>query len=127
IANQFIGDADISPDGKRIALSQFVQEGGLLRRHLVILPAEGGKPTMKTIPWPDGDSLRWAPSGDALTYVKELDGVGNLWSQPLDGSAPKQVTQFTNLQLFSYAWAPDGKQLFLSRGQNTSDVVLISD
>ena len=127
LADNFLGDADISPDGKSVALSQFIEEGKLLRRHLVVIPAAGGKPTMKTIPWPDGYAIRWAPSGSALTYVKETEGVGNLWSQPLDGGAPKQVTSFTNLQIFSYDWTPDGKQLFLSRGQNISDVVQISD
>jgi Tol biopolymer transport system component len=78
-------------------------------------------------PWPDGFALRWAPSGDALVFIKESEGVGNLWSQPLDGSAAKRLTDFPALQIFFYAWSPDGKQIYFSRGQFTSDMVLISD
>ena len=90
------------------------------------MPTQGGKPE-KTVLWPDGFHLRWAPTGDALTYFREVNGVGNLWTQPLDGSPPRQITNFTSLQIFSYDWTPDGKQLALSRGQETSDVVLITD
>jgi eukaryotic-like serine/threonine-protein kinase len=122
-----LGDADFSPDGKRIVYSQYIQEGNLLRRHLTVIGAEGGQPIGKTIPWPDGFAPRWDPSGTSLIYAKETEGVGNLWSQPLDGSPPKQITNFTAQQIFAYDWSPDGKQLFLSRGQTSNDVVLISD
>jgi len=127
LSDTFLGDADFSPDGSKIVFSQYVPEGGLLRRRLVVIGAEEGKPIGKTLSWPDGFAARWEPSGQALTYAKETDGVGNLWSLPLDGSAPKQITNFTALQIFSYEWSPDGKQMYLSRGQTSNDVVLISD
>jgi Tol biopolymer transport system component len=127
LTDSFLGDADFSPDGKRILYSQYVPEGGLLRRHLAVINSEGGPPIGKTLSWPDGFAARWEPSGDAVIYAKETDGVGNLWRQPLDGSAPQQITNFTALQIFAYEWSPDGKQLFLSRGQTSNDVVLISD
>jgi len=127
LADTYLSEADISADGKKIVYSQYIQDGGLLRRHLAVIGPEGGKPIGKTIPWPDGYAVRWDPSGAALIYVKETEGVGNLWSQPLDGSAPRQITNFTALQIFSCDWSPDGKQLFLSRGQTSNDVVLISD
>ncbi|MCI0659253.1 MAG: hypothetical protein L0170_19535, partial [Acidobacteria bacterium] len=127
LSDTFLGDADFSPDGKSIVYSQYEPEGGLLRRHLAVISTEGDKPAGKTFSWPDGFALRWEPSGAALIYAKETDGVGNLWSQPLDGSAPGQITNFTALQIFSFEWSPDGRQLFLSRGQTSNDVVLISD
>ena len=127
LADQSLGEAEFSPDGKSVVLNRYIEEGGLLRRNIAVVSTQDGKPTAKPIPWPDGYGLRWAPAGDALTYVKETDGVGNLWRQALDGSAPKPITDFTNLQLFTYAWAPDGGRVFLSRGQITRDAVLITD
>ena len=128
LAESTLGGAgtEISPDGKWITNSTYLEQGGRSWRGVVVLPAEGGKPR-KSFLWPDGFQLRWAPAGDALTYGREVDGVGNLWSQPLDGGPPRQITSFTGLQIFSYDWSPDGKQLVLSRGQETRDVVLITD
>jgi serine/threonine protein kinase len=45
----------------------------------------------------------------------------------LDGEAPKQVTDFKTDQIFWFDFSRDGKQLALSRGTQTSDVILIRD
>jgi Tol biopolymer transport system component len=91
-----------------------------------VFPLEGG-PAIHTIPFPEGLTIRWTPTGDGLTYSRETDGVSNIWKQPLDGTPPKPITDFKTGQIFSYDWSPDGKQLILSRGQVTSDVILITD
>ena len=54
-------------------------------------------------------------------------GVSNLWAQPIDGGAPKQLTDFKNDLIFAFDFSRDGKQLALSRGTLTSDVILISN
>ena len=129
ITDMFISEGSFSPDGKRIVYDSFVKErqGDLFRRQMVVVDAETGKPVLPMIPWQDGFALRWAPTGDALVYVKELEGVGNLWRQPLDGSAPRRITDFPAQLIFFYDWSPDGKQIYFARGQFTSDMVLISD
>jgi len=115
-----------SPDGKLIACETFVAKGNRLERTMQVFPSEGG-PAIHTIPFPEGFTLRWTPSGDGLTYSGEIGGASNIWKQPLDGSPPKPITDFKTGQIFSYDWSPDGKQLILSRGRVTSDVVLITD
>jgi hypothetical protein len=55
------------------------------------------------------------------------NGVTNLWAQPIDGSPPKQLTNFASERIFNFDFSRDGKQLALSRGTETSDVVLISN
>jgi Tol biopolymer transport system component len=55
------------------------------------------------------------------------NGVTNLWAQPIDGSAPTQLTNFASERIFSFDFSRDGKQVALSRGTQTSDVVLISN
>ena len=54
-------------------------------------------------------------------------GVGNLWAQPLNGGPPTQITDFKSDRIFDYAWSRDGKQLAVSRGKTTRDVVLLTD
>ncbi|HYJ47579.1 MAG TPA: hypothetical protein VEV81_13275, partial [Pyrinomonadaceae bacterium] len=54
-------------------------------------------------------------------------GVSNLWMQPAEGGKPVQLTDFKADQVFGFDWSRDGKQIVLSRGVVTSDVVLFSD
>jgi hypothetical protein len=49
----------------------------------------------------------------------------NLWTLPLDGGPPRKITAFVSDQIIHYAWSRDGKQLLLTRGKESSDVVLI--
>ena len=66
------------------------------------------------------------PDGRALTYVDQRDNVGNVWSQPLAGGPPTQLTDFKDNQIFSFDWLRDGR-LVSSRGFRASDAVLIKD
>ena len=115
----------ISRDGKLVAfLSQDPQSQ---RLRPAVVSIDGGKITLPSGFPPDADSFKWSPDGHGLTYVLTRNGVGNLWSQRLDGGKPKQLTKLTAEQIFDYAWSGDGKQLAVSRGTVNRDVVLISN
>ena len=47
-------------------------------------------------------------------------------SMPIDGGAPKQLTNFTTDQIAWFDLSRDGKPTLFSRGATTKDVVLIS-
>jgi hypothetical protein len=53
--------------------------------------------------------------------------VSNLWSQPVTGGPPKQITRFTSGYIWRHAWSMDGKYLALARGTFSKDAVLFSD
>lgn len=116
---------DISPDGARILYEGFVQDGALLRREVLVIPAGAGEPERR-FPFPDGDQPRLAPAGDAFTYTLEKDGVDNIWSQPLAGGPPRQISHFPSLRVFAYDRTPDGKQIVLARGRTISDAVILT-
>jgi len=114
-----------SPDGRQIACLYLAQPAG--SQTLAILPSAGGEPT-KTLPFTGPiTNLRWTVDGRALVYGATRNGVTNLWAQPIDGSAPKQLTNFASERIFNFDFSRDGKQIALSRGTQTSDVVLISN
>jgi len=119
------GDSFISPDGKFIAYSY--EEGSPVPEvKIAVIPAEGGPP-LHTFQTPSGaNSFRWSPDGKALQYVITRQGAGNVWEQPISGGDPHQFTHFTSGRIFDFSWSRDGKQLLLSRGDNTSDVVMIT-
>jgi Tol biopolymer transport system component len=72
---------------------------------------------------------KWAPSSDALTFIRTVDGVTNLWRLPLDGRPAEQVTRFAAGDFGGpYAWIADGSRLvFMRRAQPTTDVLLIKN
>ena len=74
---------------------------------------------------------RWTPDGRAIIYNVThggvLSGVTNLWTQPLDGGLPKQLTNFTSETFSAFDWSRDGGWLVYGRGTTSSDVVLISN
>jgi Tol biopolymer transport system component/DNA-binding winged helix-turn-helix (wHTH) protein len=118
---------NVSPDGRHIA---FVKMDEAHKRMVVaLMPFAGGAPTrvFPQMPVPEHLLLRWSPDGRALHYIKLVDGVGNIWSQPIDGGSPVQITHFKCDSIFRFAWSGDGKTLALDRGVTISDVVLIND
>jgi serine/threonine protein kinase len=117
---------DISPDGKSILVSALLQAGERAKSHLVIVPATGGQPIARFER--DGAGFNaFSPRGDAIDYIMRIDGIDNIWRQPLAGGDPKQLTAFKDGAINAFAWKPDGRTLLLTRGENVDDVVLISD
>lgn len=114
----------VSPDGKLIAGYFYDEEKR--RYRLALLPMEGGQ-VIRFFDAPVADLLPiyWTPDGRALTYVDTRDGISNLWRQPIEGSAPQQMTQFNSGRIFRYAWSHDGKMLVCERGTALNDLVLI--
>ncbi len=120
----------ISPDGKMIACWQLSQKRDAPLQ-ISILPIDGGEPlkTFETSPnaitgW-DAE-LQWTPDGKAVAYIDMRGGIGNVWTQPLAGGPPKQLTDFKDSQIFSFDWLRDGR-LVCSRGLKTGDAVLLRD
>jgi serine/threonine protein kinase/Tol biopolymer transport system component len=71
-----------------------------------------------------GGRVRWTPDGKGIAYVKEQP-QSNIWVQPLDGSAPRQLTTFNDgREILDFAWSRDGKRLAIARATTTTDIIL---
>ncbi|HVO82207.1 MAG TPA: protein kinase [Terriglobales bacterium] len=119
----------ISPDGKWVSFFYGEGAGVAYRTKLGVIAATGGALVHSLDVLPQGSGkVRFTPDGQALAYpVIDDRGVGNLWAQPIAGGPPSQLTDFKDDRIFDYAWSRDGKQLAVSRGQITRDVVLLTD
>ncbi len=117
----------ISPDGKSIAYF-YTDEQTNNQPRLSIMPFEGGEP-VKTIDLPRSVqplAFAWMPDGRAIAYLDNASGILNVWSQPIDGSAPKQLTNFKSEFVTSFAISRDGT-IAAYRWSATRDIVLIKD
>jgi Tol biopolymer transport system component len=92
---------------------------------LAVISIDGGEPLkIFDVPHQQPPRIRWAPGGQAVTYVARQNGVDDIWSQPMDGGSPRKLTDFKADSIFSFDWSRDNK-LVISHGSDTSDVVLI--
>ncbi|PYS51114.1 MAG: hypothetical protein DMF68_05370 [Acidobacteria bacterium] len=115
----------VSPDGKWIAC--LYREQPLSAYKLSLLPFEGGQPVKSFNEPVELSAIRWTVDGRALLYAHTQGGISNIWSQPLDGNAPVQLTDFKQGRIFWFDLSPDGSQLAVARGSIISDVVMISN
>jgi TolB protein len=127
VTHKYSLNARVSPDGKTIAC--VYQDEGTHVLKIALLPFEGGEP-FKLFDIPPNAAtygMRWMPDGRGLSFIVSRAGVSNLWVQPIDGSPPKQLTDFKTDRIFSFDWSPDGKWLALARGPEQRDAVLMTD
>jgi serine/threonine protein kinase len=118
---------DISPDSKTIAFAAF----GHLSEHVEMLTllSVGSKEVFKSVAFerPRSGPIRFSRDAKAVVYPFRHGGVDDLWVQPLDGSAGRQITDFKSEHIIDFHWSFDGTKLGLVRGHTDSDVVLIRD
>ncbi len=118
------GSPAISPDGKTIAC---IERPVALEKVKIALVSLNGGPAKLIEPRdvPRQLFVAWATDGQSLVYIKNQGQVSNLWLLPLNGGEPKQLTNFDANLIFNFAISRDGR-LALTRGNERSDVVLIS-
>jgi TolB protein len=111
----------LSPDGKLIA---YLTDDGA-RSSIEIIRFEGRR--MKTLEIARGqvNGIRWSADSRALLYSATRDGVSNLWIQPADGSAPRQMTDYKDGLIFSFDVSSDGRWMAISRGEARRDIVWV--
>jgi len=116
----------ISPDGKWIALGYQELTPAPVAK-LAMIPAAGGAPVNVFVRPIGANTLRWSPDQKSIQYLLTRRGATNVWEQPLAGGPPRPVTDFASGRIFDFAWTRDGKQLLLAKGEESSDVLLVSN
>jgi Tol biopolymer transport system component len=111
----------LSPDGKLIA----TMVGG---KPLIFSSSDGtllnSLKTEKPAEW--WGVAKWTPDGRSLTYSVYSDNGTNIWVQPMSGSrAPRPLTSFPKGYVYEYVFSQDGTKLYVARGYQIRDAVLI--
>ncbi len=117
----------LSPDGRNVLFFRHI-DGGDPYEWAAIIPISGGNLKTRRMPVRAGEvvAFKWAADGKSILYARNENGVGNMWSAPLDGKAARKLTNFDADRIFAFDVSPGGR-LVASRGEWVSDVVLIKD
>lgn len=122
LTEKYAREASVSPDGKWIVYTTRDNN------RLALISFEGGAP-VKFFDLPPGANapqwVRFSPDGQSIVFIVRRENIDNLWSMPIDGGSPKQITNFTSDGIFGYDWSDDGKNLAIIRGAWTADMVLL--
>jgi serine/threonine protein kinase len=125
---------DFSPDGKLFVYSSLAENTpGAYQTFIAFLSLDGSTapqpvladPRFGLEDMPFARHVRFAPDGKAVAYSIQENSVGNIWLQPLDGSAPRALTHFPSERITSFNFSPDGRFVALVRGHRDSEVVLL--
>jgi Tol biopolymer transport system component len=113
---------ELSPDGKLIASLV----GGRLR---ILSSSDGAlvsslEADKLAHPW---GSAKWTTDGKSLIYLVTRGNTSNVWVQSLSGSASRPLTNFPQGYVYEYAFSRDGKKLYVARGYQIRDAVLIKN
>ena len=110
-------NAAVSPDGESIAF--IAQVNGVPSLLVCSLPGCSSPRPIGAVSF--DTKVSWLPDGRGVAYASD----GNLWVQPLNGGAPRQLTRFTDGRpIRSFAWSRDGQRLAITRSTVTNDIVL---
>jgi eukaryotic-like serine/threonine-protein kinase len=131
VTDHVASSAVVSPDGKLLAYSypespdpyappNRIDVVNFANNSLVATFSFNPSSTVPTL-------IHWSPDGKALHYSVNVNSVSNVWSQPLAGGPPVQVTDFKDSLMTGFAWSKDGKQFAATRGALIRDAVLITD
>src|SRR5205814_8797169 len=114
----FVTDAQISPDGRRIAfvVTSLSEERDEYLSNIWVVDAAGGAPRRFTAGPRRDIEPRWSPDGTQLAFLSERAPKDKLqlYLMPADGGEPAKLTALDN-GVTSVVWSPDGRRLpFLS-------------
>jgi Tol biopolymer transport system component len=108
--------AQLSPDGRRIFHTAVTEVHGQGAFTPQIMSVDGTDPTTPALP-PRAADVTWTPDGSGLTYLRgaSAETARNVYLLRLDGSAPVELTRFTDGRMVQHRWSPDGKRILLLR------------
>lgn len=111
-----------SPDGRRIIC--YGEKAGV--SYFFIIDAFSGRSEGQLAPRIDKAGLpAWSPNGDLIAFVTKADGNSNIYTMPLAGGNPINLTR-NSVENYAPAWSPDGNyiayQSDLNRGGGQSEI-----
>jgi Tol biopolymer transport system component len=114
------------PDGTKMYGAYFDDQLSPARWRTAIVTFDTGQ-LDKVFDLPDGAGRLVMPDEKTLIYNATKADVDNLWSQPIEGGEPKQLTKFTSENCYGYSPSRDFKKFAITRGTSSSDIILIKD
>ena len=103
-----VDDAQISPDGTRVAFSRADADG---RSDIFVLNLARASETRVTSGLGNNGFPVWSPDGTQIAFLSNREGTANFYVRPADGSGSDRLVLKNGDRKFPLDWSPDGKFL----------------
>ncbi len=130
---EFVGDPQVSPDGKRVAFVVTVpskEKNGYTSAVWTVPVGQGGLPAGEARQFTLGrgkdgpcrdNSPRWSPDGSKLAFLSDRAGKPAIWVMDMTGGEARQLTNHGE-GVGEPVWSPDGRHIaFVSRVPKTAE------
>ena len=124
---QFLGDAQISPDGSCLLFAKrHINDKNKTITNLFSLDVESKSPQKVIKQWTQGDSgvgsARWSPDGTQIAFIGGRDKPGaQVYLLSADGGEARKLTKLPEGSIGSLLWSPDGKSIALTFRESHPD------
>ncbi len=117
----YLGDVDLSPDGRWLAVSS--DRAGSL--DLWVMAVKGGEMRRLTADPEQDWAPRWSPDGERIAFYSNREGNRDIWIASSTGGTPRRVTRH-DAQDYYPAWSPCGRMLaFVSTRSGNRDIWVV--
>lgn len=116
-----VQDPLISPDGERVLFSRREMDWEENRwdvRHLMV-SSRGGE-SRRFIGEAGASAIRFSPDGRLVSFLRDVDGVAQVFLMPVDGGEARPVTDHET-EVEAYEWAGDGRAFVFLAAEPRSD------
>lgn len=105
-----LGDAQISPDGSRVAyvVSDVDKNLNRSKRSVWVVPTSGGQPQQLITSDKNDFSPRWSADGKSLAFLSTREGAPQIFVAGADGSNPRKATAVPE-GVSEFIWSPNGR------------------
>lgn len=105
-----ISDAQISPDGKRVAyvVNVINKEANRGKRSIWLVPTAGGEAREFITSDKNDDTPRWSSDGARIAFLSTREGAPQIYVANADGSGARKVTNVPE-GVSDFIWSPDGR------------------
>lgn len=117
--SQYLTEASISPDGKRVVVTA--------RGEVFNLPVEKGvTKNITRSPGQHDREAQWSPDGKMIVYISDGTGETELYMQDATGGEPVQLTKDNDTYIRSFVWSPDSKTIVYTDRKNRVNLLDIT-
>ncbi len=128
----YLQNAVLSPDGKTVlyAAAPIAFENGMISQaSLFVASFDGTKLSDSRVLQKVANvrQVRFSPDGKSLLYIEVENDGADIYRLNLNDGKTSKITNFNLESLFRFTTSPDGKKIYLVRGNNNREVVLIKN